>query len=61
MLAKPILALDFVHLESADAGQRPATVGDRNRDQDLMGPRRVRDPSLDCVEVASNEGGVFVP
>ncbi len=46
--------------QTADAGQRPTTVRDRDGHQDLAGPRCIRDPNLHGVEVAAHEGRILV-
>ena len=43
ILAQPVFALDLVLGQAADARQGPAAVGDRDRDHDLVGARRIGD------------------
>src|SRR5580693_7455827 len=59
-LSKSVLAFDFRDRQSADPRQRPAAVGDRDRDHDLVGARRVVDLHFHAVEMAAHEGRVLV-
>ena len=49
-----------MHLQTTDARQRPAAVGDDDADHDLVGTRRVGHARFHRVEVAAHEGGVLV-
>src|SRR5438132_6008755 len=59
-LSQTVFALDFRDRQSADPRQRPAAVGDGDRDHDLVGARRVVDLHFHAVEMAANEGRVLV-
>src|SRR5689334_15819981 len=60
-LPQAVLALNFRHRQSANPRQRPPAVGDRDRDHDLVGARRVVDLYFHAVEMAAHEGCVLVP
>ena len=57
---RPSSPLTSRHRQPADARQRPAAVGDRDRDHDLVGARRVVDHDLHAVEMAAHERRVLV-
>src|ERR1700742_4320039 len=59
-LTKSVLALDFLDRQPAHARQRPAAIGNGNRDHDLVGARRVVDLHFHAVKMAAHEGCVFV-
>src|SRR6185437_7023300 len=59
-LAQTVLALDFLDRQSADPWQRPAAVGDGDRDHDLVGARRIVDLHFHAIEMAAHEGRVLV-
>src|SRR5438093_4442726 len=54
-LVQPVLTDCVLGLEPAHAGVRPAAVGDREREQQLVGGRRVGNPDLHRVEVRAHE------
>src|ERR1700742_2832771 len=60
-LPQTVLALDFLDRQPADARQRPAGVGDGDRNHDLVGARRVVDLHLHAVEMTAHEGRILVP
>src|SRR5512145_2405835 len=55
-----ILAHDLILGQPTDTRQRPAAVGDDDRDDDLVGARRIGDAHLEGVEVAADIGGVLM-
>src|SRR5260221_8874523 len=59
--AEPVFALDLVLAQAPDARLRTARIGDRDRDHDLVGTRRIGDPHLHPVEMTANIGGILVP
>src|SRR6266545_4812750 len=59
-LSQTVFAFDFRNRQSADARQRPAAIGDRHRDHDLVGTRRVIDLYFHAVEMAAHERCVLV-
>src|SRR5881397_1887874 len=59
-LPQTVFAFDFRNRQSPDARQWPAAVGDRNRDHDLVGARRIVDLHFHAVEMAAHESSVLV-
>src|SRR4051812_39616564 len=59
-LSQSVFALDFADRQPAHARQRPAAVGNRDRDHDLVSARRVVDLHLHAVEMAAHKGRVLV-
>src|SRR5437899_12977535 len=60
-LSQAVLALDFRDRQTADPRQRPAAIGDGNRDHDLVGARCVIDLHFHAVEMAAHERRILVP
>src|SRR6266478_5675324 len=59
-LTKAVFAFDLIFGQAADAGERAAAVGYRDGYEDFVGARGVVDANFHAVEVAADEGGVFV-
>ena len=58
--AQTVLALGLGRGQTADAGEGTARIGHRDRDQDLVGARRVGQAHLHAVEMAADIGCVLV-
>src|SRR3954470_8404638 len=59
-LAQAVFALDLGERQPADARQRPAAIGHRDRHHDLVRARRVVDLYFHAVEMAAHERRVLV-
>ena len=59
-LPQAVFALDLCFGQTSDARQWPAAIGDRDRDHDFVGSRSIIDSDFHAVEVAADEGGIFV-
>src|SRR6516165_8852831 len=60
-LAQPVLSLDLLLGQAADAGQRPPAIRDRDGHKNFAGAGRIVDANFHSIEMASNESGVLVP
>src|SRR5258708_18300270 len=59
-LTKAVFAFDLIFGQAADARERAAAVCYRDGYEDFVGARGVVDANFHAVEVAADEGGIFV-